>query len=528
MLSEEKEVLEYIKEAFSLRSQELYKPAVEMLYKALALDNDNIEVLYQLGELYTLMQNYTRAAGYLDQVILKCPEHTEALRLYQKISENQKDFEKSLSFAEKLFKINKNSDNLKELVILSGKLNLTDRLKKYVSSEYTTPDVIYEIANALYNNGETDYAKKLLTEHQDDGNEQIKILLGKIYFDDNNLEKSKEIFKSFGKNSSNTEVLNYQGLFALEEMNFTEAIMCFSKASTINKNNPIYFYNLGNAYFFNGWMEEAQNAYSKAIYLMPDNMDYRYSLAYLYYETKNFDKCKKEVDAILSTCPEHYSTRILRAILLNNNKEFMQAKNILEDNIKAGCDDDFTMLTLGKTYSMLDMFEKAESVVLKVIEKNPDNLNYITDLADIYITEKKYDKALELAEKILKLNPNYVYGYILGARTAYYNNDFDTCKTYAQEAISLDMNCSEGYYYLALVRFNEEDFEEAVECMKRAITYDVTNPKYYAEMSKIYKAQNDIKTALEYITEAESIDNSTEYKLMYQELAALNRKSSQI
>ncbi|MBQ8168301.1 tetratricopeptide repeat protein, partial [bacterium] len=82
----------------------------------------------------------------------------------------------------------------------------------------------------------------------------------------------------------------------------------------------------------------------------------------------------------------------------------------------------------------------------------------------------------------------------------------------------------EGYYYLALVRFNEEDFEEAVECMKRAITYDVTNPLYYAEMSKIYKAKDDIKTALEYISEAESIDNSTEYKLMYKELAALNRK----
>ena len=43
-------------------------------------------------------------------------------------------------------------------------------------------------------------------------------------------------------------------------------------------------------------------------------------------------------------------------------------------------------------------------------------------------------------------------------------------------------------------------------------------------MSKIYKAKNDIKTALEYISEAESMDNSTEYKLMYKELASLNRK----
>ena len=526
MLSEEKEVLEYIKEAFSLRSRELYKPAVEMLYKALALDNDNIEVLYQLGELYALMHNYTRSAGYLDQVIAKNPGHIESLKLYQKISENQKDFEKSLSFAERLFELNKTPENLREIIILSGKLNLTDKLKIYETSEFTNPDVIYEIANALYNNGETEKAKKLLTEHENDDSDGIRILLGKIYFDENNLEKAREIFNRFGKNTDNPEVLNYQGLFALEDMDFTEAVKCFSKASSINKNNPVYFYNLGNAYFFNGWMEEAQTAYSKAIYLAPDNMDYRYSLAYLYYETKNFDKCKKEVDAILSTCPKHYSTRVLRALLLNNNKEFMQAKNILEDNLKDGVDDDFTLISLGKTYSELDMFEKAEHTILKVIERNPENLNYITDLADIYIREKKFDEALELVEKTLTLNPNYVYGYVLGAKTAYLKGDSETCKSYAQQAISLDMNCSEGYYYLALVRIGEEDFEEAIECMKRAITYDVTNPKYYAEMSKIYKAKKDIKTALEYISEAESIDNSTEYKLMYKELAALNRKKS--
>ena len=526
MLNEEKEVLEYIKEAFSLRARELYKPAVEMLYKALALDNDNIEVLYQLGELYALMNNHSRAAGYLDQVLAKNPEHIESLKLYGKIAETQKDYQKSLNFAEKLFDLNKNSENLREIVLLSGKLNLTDKLKEYTKSEYSNSDVIYEIANALYSNGDIDGAKEILTEHENDDCENIKILLGKIYFDENNLKKSREIFEGFGKNTDNAEVLNYQGLFALEDMNFTEAIKCFSKASSIKKNNPVYFYNLGNAYFFNGWMKEAQNAYSKAIYLAPDNMDYRYSLAYLYYETKDFDKCKKEVDAILSTYPKHYSTRVLRALLLDNNNEFMQAKAILEENIQEGFEDDFTLLSLGKTYSLLDMFEKAEKTIFKVIERNPENLNYITDLADIYIREKKYDKSLELVEKTLSLNPNYVYGYVLGAKTAYLNGDFETCKSYAQEALSLDMNCSEGYYYLALVRLNEEDYEEAIECMKRAITYDVTNPEYYAEMSKIYKAQNNIKTALEYIAEAESIDNSTEYKLMYQELAALNRKKS--
>lgn len=518
MLSEEKEVLGYIKEAFSLRSQELYKPAVEMLYKALAMDNDNIEVLFQLGELYSLMHNYTRAMGYLEQVLGKNPYHIESLKLSQKIYEKQENFEQSLEFAKKLFELNKTSENLKELVKISGRLKHIENLEQYEDSEFCNPEIIYEIANAYYTNGKVNEAKELLEKHSED--ESANLLLGKIYFDENNLEKSREIFSQFPKTTENAEILNYQGLFALEDMNFVEAIKCFSKASSLNKNNPVYAYNLGNAYFFNGWMEEAQKAYAKAIYLAPDNMDYRYSLAYLYYEIKAFDKCKKEVDAILSSCRKHSGANVLKALLLNNENEFMQAKAILEQNGT----DDFTLVSLGKTYCNLDMFEKAEKTIKQVIEKNPENLNYISDLADVYIKEKEFDKALELAQKSIELNPNFIYGYVLGAQTAYLKKDFDKTKEYAQEALSLDMNCSDGYYYLSLVRFNEEDFDEAIECMKRAITYDVTNPKYYAEMSKIYRAKDDIKTALEYISEAESIDNSTEYKLMYKELAALNRK----
>ena len=112
----------------------------------------------------------------------------------------------------------------------------------------------------------------------------------------------------------------------------------------------------------------------------------------------------------------------------------------------------------------------------------------------------------------------------MGAKTAYLKGDYDIAKAYAQEAISLDINCSEGYYYLALVREKTNDLEEAIECMKRAILYDLNNPKYYTKMSEFYKAKKDYKTALEYIAEAESIDDSNEYKYMYSELVKLSRK----
>ncbi len=62
--------------------------------------------------------------------------------------------------------------------------------------------------------------------------------------------------------------------------------------------------------------------------------------------------------------------------------------------------------------------------------------------------------------------------------------------------------------------------------MKRAIFYDINNPLYYAEMSGLYKEKGDFKTAFEYIKEAETLDNkNSEYKIIYKELAAKNRKA---
>lgn len=515
--------LQYIKQAFELKNQKYYKPAIEMLYKALELENDNIEILYQIGELYFLMNNYTRALQYLEKVQSINPTHIDSLKLTRTIKERQNELDKVLDISEKLFNNNPNSENLKELVKILVKLKLFEELDKYKDSEYFNIDVQIECANAFYNNGETEKAKNILTNCSSE-DERVLLLKGKIKFDEKDLDAAEEIFSKIGKNTQNPEILNFLGLFDLENMKFIDAIKNFSKAANLDKSNSKYYYNLANAYFYNGWHEEAQKAYTKALYLNPDNLDYRYSLAYLYFDEKNYIKSKKEAEAILNIDANHPQTRVLKALLAAEDKDLLGAKEILEENIAKGFCDDFTKISLSRIYTELNIFDKAKKLIEEVIIKNPQNLNYLSDLSEVYIKEKDYEKALELAENILKINPNYILGDILGARIAYLKEDFEKTKEYAQEAISLDINCSEGYYYLALAREKMDDFEEAVECMKRAILYDLNNAKYYAKMSEFYKRKKDYKTALEYISEAESLNNSNEYKFMYSELVKLNRK----
>ncbi len=515
--------IDYIKQAFELKSSGMYKQAIEMLYKALETETDNIEILSQIGELYFLLNNYTRANQYFEKVLQIDENHENTLKLTKIIKEREGDFDTVLSVSQRLFDNKPNSENLKELVKILINLKLFCEIDKYKDSQYFTSDVKIECAKAFYENGEIERAKELLSTCDAD-DENVLLLEGKIKFDENDFETAQEIFSKIGRNSQNPEILNFLGLFDLENMSFIEAIKNFSKAANLDKSNAKYYYNLANAYFYNGWGDEAQKAYSKALYIEPDNLDYRYSLAYLYYDKKDYTKAKKEVYAILDINSEHPQSRVLKALLLADNKDFIGAQNILEENLKKGSTDDFTKISLSKIYTELNMFSKAEELVNDVITRNPENLNYLSDLAEIHIKEKNYDKALELAQKILKINPNYILGYILGAKTALLKGDTDLAKDFAQDAISLDINCAQGYYYLALVREKEDDLEEAIECLKRAILYDLNNALYYKTMSDFYKKKEDYKTALDYISEAQNLDESSEYKFLYSELVKLNRK----
>ena len=285
-MEENTQVLDYIKKAFELKEQKQYKPAIEKLYKALETENDNIEILYQIGEMYFLMNDFTKSEKYLEKIFNINPNHISSLNLLRKIKQHENDYNSALETSQKLFELQQNCENLSELIKILAKLKLFEEIEKYKNSEFFTPDVKIECADALYSNGEIEKAIELLNQCNAD-NEKVLLLTGKIAFDNKDFETAQQIFSRISQNTQNPEILNFMGLFETDNMNFVEAIKYFSQASNLNKSNSKYIFNLGNAYFFNGWYDEAQKAYSKAIYINPENIGYRYALAYLFYDKKD-------------------------------------------------------------------------------------------------------------------------------------------------------------------------------------------------------------------------------------------------
>ena len=521
---QESEVLDYIKQAFELKNQGCYKQAIEMLYKTLETEIDNAEILYQLGELYFQLHNYARAEKYLEKVLQKNPSHVESYKLLKEIYLRRNELSNAKTTAEKVFALDGTPKNLAALIRILSSLKEYDEIEKYISSSRTDKEVLYEYALSFYMRKEPDKAFEILQSITDES-DNAEILKGKILFEKRDYESAREIFRKLERVTENDEVLNYLGLFKMDDGDYTEAVKYFSKASSLNKNKSVYYYNLGNAYYLNGWFSESAASYKKAIGLEPDNADYRYSLGYLYYSIKEFEKAENEVKYILASNSEHAGAKVLQALLKYENKDYLGAKIILEDCLSKSGEDDFAKSALAKVYTELLIFDKAEKLFAELTEKSPQNITYMCDFADLCIKEKKYDDAINKIEKVIEENENYLEAYNLGSKASLQKGDLAGAKEYAQNAISLDINCASGYYYLSLVRASEGDYEEAIECMKRAIFHDINNPEYYASMSRLYKEKGDVKSAFEYIKEAQSLNQtSEEYKNTYKELASQNRK----
>lgn len=518
------QILDYIKKSFELKNQGFYKPAIEMLFKALALDNENLEILVQLAYLYRLLDNFERAVYYVEKVLEISPKHIDCMLLLEEIYLIQGELKSAFEVSEKLYEIQPTQQNLAKKINVLNRLQDFDKVKEIEKSlSEFNDEVLYEIACAYHAVLDLKKAVQLLElgYAKNKKNYKIVLLLAKIYYELNEFAKSKEMFLGLKKENVTPEVLNYLGLFELNDKNLTKAAEYFSKALKQDAKNAEYSYNLASAYFLNGWLDEALKYFNQSVSLDPENIDYHYSLAYLYYQKKMYDKASFELDFINTIEQHHSMTNVLRAMITAKKGDLQTAKKQLEKVVNNDPNDDFAYSSLGQIYKELKQLDLAKEAINKAIELKPTSLDYLSELAAIELEQKNLDKAQEVAEKITQLNEKYIYAHILIAKIGLEQKDFDKVYDSAQEIIELDSNCPEGYYYNALALFIQGDTNFAIESLKKSISLDLNNASLYIKMSEFYQDLGDLKNAYDWAKEAAEIDERNyEYKWLCAKISA--------
>lgn len=510
-------------DAFELKRKGYYKQAIELYYKIMSIEGDDIEILAELADLYFLLGNNERAIHYAEKALEIDDSHASSLSVLRKVYLSNKNYDEAEKIAKQIYSLTNSETDLLEL------LNILEYRKKYeeiVSYTQNIDDVEckYKYVLALYNLKHFKDAINVLQSIEPDNlsneyKEKVYELTGKIYLEQKDMDKAKEVFKKLEENNAeNAESLNYIGLNKLDELKLDEAVEYFKSASEKDSKNSQYYFNMGQAYYLKGWFDEAKKSFNSAICLDPMNESYHYSLAYLLYRIGDYENAEAHLN------PEYFDSKVLLQVIKSEKGDLATPKIELEKLLNEHPENELILSSLARIYFSLDMFKQAETIIRQVIEINKKSFEYQSFLVRVLFKLKKYDEAKSIIQEMVDKYPNYYYAKVLEAEYNLEMKDYDALFDSAQDLIELDINHYEGYYYNACALFEKEDVNFAIESLKKAISLDVSNAELYVKMSEFYQAIGKYEDAFEYIKEASDIDKSAKNKELYMQLASILRR----
>ena len=197
----------------------------------------------------------------------------------------------------------------------------------------------------------------------------------------------------------------YDALSAKAQGKFAEAFDLFQHCHALDSTNANVLSELGS--FYNVLQEESKAVeyMSKAVELDPDNYYYNMVLASMY---KNVDQKEEAIDIynrLIEMHPQKTDLYMALAEVYNDNGDLEKAIEALDELEKnVGVRESIT-LNKFRLYSMLNKKEEAFDEIKSIINKNPDNLNYMILLGDVYMQDNQLEKSLEQYEKVKAIDP---------------------------------------------------------------------------------------------------------------------------
>jgi len=167
--------------------------------------------------------------------------------------------------------------------------------------------------------------------------------------------------------------------------------------------------------------------------------------------------------------------------------------------------DVHVILERARFYSSSHMFEKAEEVLHKLLERDPRNLAALMELASCYSASGDEDKALEVVTHALSLDPdngNFLY---MMANMELRKGNIDKGIEILEKLVDTDPNRADARIRLAQIALRTGDTEKVKEIMNETLKRDPENPQIlaaYAQLidlpeGKIEDAEKHLQTAID-------------------------------
>lgn len=511
------------------------------------MDKEKLDEINQL----VVDKKFEEAKNELVKYNLDEEKELEALKLLglcnvnlELYKDGQKNFETVVKYdpedASSWFYLASCYDNLDDTLHAKAAYLKVIELRENFLDAYKSLCVLYvrcdEPDNAI------ELARKALEFEKEDYT--LYYIVGTAYMSKKNFEDSvKYLEKALELNPEHSQLYNNLGTSYITIGKLDKAYKNFVKASELDPDNSITYFNIASIlqlknkhkkaceYFEKAYAIEPSDSYLVALALSetkcgkydsaiahyktlishhPEKDIYQYNLACCYELKEDYNYAIGILAHLVMLNPKSVSMAQKLANLYVKVKKPVQAKEIYEKILLQGNVNEDLYYEFAHICVVTNDTDKAEKILKKVIELNPEHAQAHKDLGVIYLSKRLFDYAKDEFETAFKVAPDnfsivFEYANYLHATTEFNKAD----EMYAK-ALEIEPENAEALAFSALNKLHTNDYEKALEQINHAIEHSVHNAFMLYIAGKVrfaMKNYEDAKTFLIKSYELEKIED---------------------
>ena len=304
------------------------------------------------------------------------------------------------------------------------------------------------------------------------------------HFEKKDYKSSEDILlKLKEEDKNNADVLYFLAVVKSKLGDYESAVPLFEEVVRIKKDHTEAYYNMALCLQNQNKNEEALKNYQKVIELNPFLSEAYNNIAIIYKSINKYDEAEKAFKMAVKVKPDNsnaMSNLSNLSIDKDKSEEYREAFELFEKK----------------------EFNAARDIILKLLNKAPNNIHLLTSLGIIYFNLNQFEKSADCYKKIIVLNDkNAQAQYSLGVCYQNLDNNELALRQY-KKAIELNPEYIDAFNNLGLLYSSLKNYDEAEKCFNAALKH---NSKYFnsiINLGTIKLHKDDFNSALDYFNKA--------------------------
>lgn len=301
------------------------------------------------------------------------------------------------------------------------------------------------VADSLYATG--NYTKAI-NFYAEEGSAAASLQIARAYNAIGNFEKAITQYNSVVAENPDFQIASFElGKLLIKVEDFDEARKLFTKLTSVEKDNPEYYYYLGEAFRELEQPSSSLVAYKNAIQKDSTHLRSLFQLGKHFVVKQEKNEALLYIDMGLEFYPKDVAMINLKALVLFNDASYEKAIPWFEKVLELGETKEYVYEKLAYCYYKEWDFEKAKANYRKLLEIDDGNSDTFFKLAETYRKNQQLDSAeINIREAMNIQKPIFVQGYSYLGNLAREREDFKTSLEYYKLAYEQDPNDAYVYY----------------------------------------------------------------------------------